>query len=302
MMESFESLRNSLETLIKGLGHLYNAEEAKSVSKILLTELTGESWFELTQRLDQAIPASLQSNIQTAYNRLRKHEPIQYVLGKAHFYGRNFLVSPDVLIPRGETEELMVSIRDRIMKEGKDLTYIWKILDIGTGTGCIPISLKLELADLNRRSHISGLDVSLEALEVARDNANLYKVDIQFDQQDILKANKHAFDMLDIIVSNPPYIPQSESAEMHANVTEYEPELALFVPDNDPLVFYRKITLLAVNWLKPSGMLFFEIHEDMGNEMLKLFKKEYWESPTLQKDIHGKDRILMAKKKMSYTQ
>ena len=223
--------------------------------------------------------------------RLLALEPIQYIIGEAHFYGREFIVNPGVLIPRGETEELIVWIRDSL-KHGK--TY--SILDIGTGSGCIPISLEKELWEKGIHSQVTGIDVSDKALEIAKQNAQRHESKVAFIQQDIFKADKNTFSNLDIIVSNPPYVMEKEKAEMHDNVLKYEPELALFVSDDDPLIFYRKNNKKAQEWLVKGGWLYFEINEALGTEMVDLMEAAGYSAIELEKDLHGKDRMVRGQK------
>ncbi|MEZ4848098.1 MAG: peptide chain release factor N(5)-glutamine methyltransferase [Bacteroidia bacterium] len=223
--------------------------------------------------------------------KLLKLEPIQYIIGEAHFYGREFIVNPAVLIPRGETEELVVWIRDSL-KRGKTCS----ILDIGTGSGCIPISLEKELLEKGIHSQVSGMDVSEKALKVANQNAHRHESNVAFIQQDIFKADKNTFSNLDIIVSNPPYVMEKEKAEMHDNVLKYEPELALFVSDDDPLIFYRTIAKKAQEWLVKGGWLYFEINEALGAEMVDLMEEAGFSAVELKKDLHGKDRMVRGQK------
>jgi len=219
------------------------------------------------------------------FDRLKKGEPIQYILGKAPFYGHEFLVNSSTLIPRNETEELV----HLILKENKSTGL--KVLDIGTGTGCIPISLALEM----QQAKVYGLDISEEALDVARKNAKQLHTDVIFLKSNILEELPPIED-LDILVSNPPYIPEKGKAEMHPNVLDFEPGLALFVPDQDPLLFYRVIAEKGKKLLKPGGKLYFEIHEEFGAEVLSLLEEKGYVELRLLKDLNGKDRMITAKK------
>lgn len=262
-------------------------EEAYMLARLLL-----ETWDEkfISQpdfELEQVEIEALRSRVK----RLLKDEPIQYILGKAHFYGRDFLVNPSVLIPRRETEELLVWVRDSIKKAGMAEP---NILDIGTGSGCLPISLELELKELGIKSEVSGMDISHTALEVARENAALFKSAVNFKEGDILNKEAGALGEWDIILSNPPYVPEAEKEIIAKRVKDHEPGLALFVPDKDPLRFYKKITQLASSHLSPAGLLFFEIHEDYGKEMIELLERYGFTEIMLKKDMQGKDRLIRA--------
>ncbi|MBS1533866.1 MAG: peptide chain release factor N(5)-glutamine methyltransferase [Bacteroidetes bacterium] len=217
---------------------------------------------------------------------LSSEVPIQYLLGQTEFYGLPFEVSPAVLIPRPETEELV----DWILSEVKDLQNA-KILDIGTGSGCIPILLAKHLP----LAKVSAIDVSEAALHIAQKNAEINAVKIDFLLQDILQAEK-LNDTYNIIVSNPPYVRELEKAEIRANVLQHEPHLALFVPDNDALKFYRKIAELAMHSLSSKGKLFFEINQYLGKETAELLTKIGFEQIKLRKDIYGNDRMMRAVK------
>lgn len=213
--------------------------------------------------------------------RLLAKEPIQYILGTSHFYGLDFKVSPAVLIPRPETEELV----DLIVKSKP--TGV--LLDIGTGSGIIPICLEKHLNDVS----VHGLDVSTAALSIAAENAFANDVDVHFFECDILQE-EIPLDNLDLIVSNPPYVLESDKEEMEAKVLEYEPGLALFVDDSNPLLFYKRIIKLALTHLKANGQLFFEIHEEFGQEILNLLSE--FKSAEVLKDLQGKDRFIRAVK------
>lgn len=227
---------------------------------------------------------------------LKQQKPIQYILGETEFYGLNFKVNEHVLIPRPETEELV----DWIVKchsERSEESQI-KILDIGTGSGCIAISLAKNLP----HAKVYALDVSKEALTIARENAEINKVDIEFIEVDILKLSEDSFlwedvalrqmGLFDTIVSNPPYVRNLEKAEIKPNVLDNEPHLALFVEDENPLQFYKAITKFAVKNLKPKGQLFFEINQYLGQKTKALLTKANFEAIELMKDLSGNDRML----------
>ena len=214
--------------------------------------------------------------------RLLTNEPIQHIIGETEFYGLPFLVNSNVLIPRPETEELV----DLILTQTKNNPL--HILDIGTGTGCIPITLKSNLP----LAHISAIDVSEKALETAIKNAVLNKVDVNFYQKDILTNSLTDLPQFDIMISNPPYVLESDKLKMSKNVLDFDPELALFVEDTNPLLFYKRITTLAVEKLNQNGHLFFEIHENFGKETKQLLIDAGFTSITIVKDMQGKDRIV----------
>ena len=216
--------------------------------------------------------------IKQIINELKENKPIQYILGEAEFYGLKFKVNKHTLIPRPETEELV----DWILKEDFN-----SVLDIGTGSGCIAISLAK-----HSTAQIAAIDNCEKALEVAEENAKLNKVNIKFCTQDILQST--SFLNLDLIVSNPPYILESEKQNMKANVLQYEPHLALFTPDKDPLLFYKKIGSLAAKSLNCGGKLFFEINEQYGTEILKMLSKIGFVDIAFKKDINDKDRMIKA--------
>jgi len=222
----------------------------------------------------------------TAANLLVQYHPIQYIIGKTYFYNGVFNVTPSTLIPRPETEELV----DLILKS--NTTSNLRVLDIGTGSGCIAISLAMSL----NQAQVTAFDVSQEALEVAKSNATLNEAEVQFILKDILATDK-LLEKFDIIVSNPPYVRNLEKVEIKPNVLNYEPYLALFVEDNDPLIFYRKITELAIEGLTNSGMLYFEINQYLGIETVEMIKKfQVFKTVELIKDMYGNDRMIVAKK------
>ncbi len=214
--------------------------------------------------------------------RLLNNEPLQYVTGIADFYGRKFSLSSGALIPRPETEELC----ELIINENNISQP--KILDVGVGSGCIAITLAAEL-----KGTVLGIDVSDDAIAIAENNSEELQVEVDFLQSDILKDSLPADD-LDILVSNPPYIPYQDQEKMRANVLRYEPELALFVRDENPLVFYKRIAELGIQGLKPNGRLYFEIHESFGNEVKDYLEKFGYLEVRIHKDMQGKDRMISA--------
>lgn len=276
--------------LLAQLSPIHGAEEANMLVRLLLEHCTGIPAFELVRDPSLGFPPNTLEQAQNGAARLLAHEPIQHITGIAHFYGREFIVSPDVLIPRRETEELVERVKSVELTVKSWGQKPVSILDVGTGSGCIAITLALELGHLP--TQITGWDVSEAALAVARKNAANLGAQVAFRQGDILMANPDEFEGLDIIVSNPPYVTQSEKAELAPNVRDHEPGLALFVEDHDPLLFYRKIAQLGKSWLKPGGMLFFEINERFGQETIDLLESMGYGQVELRKDLGGKDRMV----------
>ena len=222
--------------------------------------------------------------------RLLNQEPIQYILGSTSFYGLPFIVNPAVLIPRPETEELVEWILKIFALNRQPTTdNRQQLLDIGTGSGCIAISLAKNLPDV----HVSALDVSAKALEIAQLNAQQNGVQINFICQNILETTK-LDQQFEVIVSNPPYVRELEKHEILPNVLEHEPHLALFVTDEDPLLFYRKIGDLAIDSLTPSGSLFVEINQYLGEATVQLFFQIGFTQVELKKDLYGNDRMIRA--------
>jgi release factor glutamine methyltransferase len=241
------------------------------------TDILSEKKIELDQDQNDRLRDFLQ--------RINLHEPIQYILGEAEFYGRRFTVQPGVLIPRPETEELVKLALQLAPKISS------RVLDIGTGSGCIPITLKLECPN----SEVFATDISDQALLVSRQNARHLRADVKFFKSDILKEPLPVAD-LDIVISNPPYITEGEKAAMSKNVLDHEPSLALFVSDNDPLIFYRGVAVKAFDAMKNDGILLTEINERFGKEVKNLFTGIGYSEVEVVKDLFGKDRIVKGKK------
>tara|TARA_B100000678_G_scaffold115582_1_gene96731 strand:- start:20617 stop:21498 length:882 start_codon:yes stop_codon:yes gene_type:complete len=274
----------------------------------LFPETEVESFFYLLteaylekKRIQLALEPELEINeeqleqFQKALGRLLQQEPIQYILGNTEFFGYPFQVNQHTLIPRPETEELVAWIIEDVKNKNqenshhKPLNSKITILDIGTGSGCIPISLAKELP----YAKISSIDVSKEALQMAQRNAELNEVEVNFIQQDILTTESLP-EKYDVIVSNPPYVRILEKEMMHQNVLDFEPDLALFVENENPLIFYRKIAQLAKEALTENGTLYFEINEYLPEEMKSLLKGFGYKEIELKKDIFGKNRMCSA--------
>jgi len=259
----------------------YGEDEARQLSKILLIHELDISFEQIL--IDQSFEADRSSleSLHTRVELLKSFVPIQYVIGEAHFYGRSFKVDSNVLIPRQETEELIREILIDNNREGL------KILDIGSGSGCIGITLGLEL----NKAKVTALDVNAKALHFTEKNAERFNLPIQCLLEDVLGL-KHLPDQYDIIVSNPPYVTEGERTEMHENVLEHEPYSSLFVTDEDPLIFYRRIIALSKTALNPNGKLYFEINEHFGADMIRLCESFDCTRVNLMKDLNGKDRFI----------
>ena len=240
----------------------------------------------MLQRRQEPTPPGLSDKVQQCLERLLRHEPLQYVLGEASFYGRDFKVTPAVLIPRPETEELV----QRIIKTYQHQSQA-RFLDIGTGSGCIPITLAAELPT----AQVWGLDISEQALAVARANAEALQQDVTWLHQDILQEMPALeVNSLDAVISNPPYVLEKEKALMRENVLAFEPHLALFVPNEDPLLFYWRIAQVAMELLKPGGRLFFEINEQYARQTTSMLQGLGYLEVQLFQDLRGKDRMTEA--------
>ena len=235
------------------------------------------------------IVANILSDLKNCIKRLKNEEPIQYILGKTEFYGFPFLVDKNTLIPRPETEELVTWVVDEAAKLQSYKDAKLSILDIGTGTGCIPISLAKHLPNAT----ISAIDVSKNALKVAKQNAVLNDVKINFLLKDILKT-ENLNQLFNVIVSNPPYVRELEKAAIKNNVLENEPHLALFVEDENPLIFYKKIAELAKTHLTKNGLLFFEINQYLGKETVLMLEEKGFKNIELKKDLFGNNRMIKA--------
>ncbi len=284
-MTIFEAGKN----LSGELGGIYQHREAVNIAHIVIEKITGLTKTERLIHKQAVITEAQKIQLQNFTQQLIQHKPVQYVLQEAWFAGMKFYVDEHVLIPRPETEELVETILAGINTPvEKNLS----ILDIGTGSGCIAVALKKKLPG----STVHGLDISEEALSIAKKNATANKVGVDFFQTDILNIDPlKRFPVFDIIVSNPPYIQQSEAGEMLSNVLKYEPHGALFVPDEDALVFYRYIADFALQYLKhEKGKLYFEINEIMREQITGLLKQKGFSEIQFKKDLQGKDRMMWA--------
>ncbi|PWV45024.1 peptide chain release factor N(5)-glutamine methyltransferase [Chitinophaga sp. S165] len=282
------TIQTAFTQIITALAPIHDQREAANIAHIVMEHVTGLSRMDRIVYKDRELTAEQSSQLQDALKALQEHQPVQYVTGSSWFYGMELQVNANVLIPRPETEELVEWIVQDV-RNSKLLNC--RILDIGTGSGAIPIALKKELPT----AIVWAVDVSEGALDTARNNSRLQKLDVHFEQVDILNTMMtSALPTFDIIVSNPPYICQRESADMQEQVVAYEPSIALFVPDDDALLFYRAIGLLAKEKLNPGGALYFEINEAFGQETAALLRGQGYVGVEIKKDLFGKDRMVKA--------
>jgi release factor glutamine methyltransferase len=292
-------LKNYKNTFLQELSTLYEEQEIESFFYIILEKLHGLKRIDLALNPQKVMDGVHLKKWKNIVSELKKQRPIQYILGETEFYGLRFLVNENTLIPRPETEELVELIIESTNYELRNTKL--KVLDIGTGSGCIAISLAKHLAT----SEVFAIDVSEKALAVAKKNSELNDVKVNYINVDILKINDlkelathnpQLATQFDVIVSNPPYVRNLEKSEIKPNVLEYEPHLALFVEDTDALLFYRKIAELAHKNLNPNGKLYFEINQYLGNETIELVESFGFKNVKLIKDIYGNDRIISCEK------
>ncbi len=275
------------QQLLQKLETLYEKREASNIANWVMEHITGLSRMDRIVQKNKHLNDQELQELTSQTDQLLQSVPIQYVLNEAWFAGLRFYVDPAVLIPRPETEELV----DWILKDDieKDFRHF---LDIGTGSGCIPISLKLK----KQEAYVLSVDKSADALQVAKRNAIQLNATVNFKQLDILDETKwKCLPPFDCIVSNPPYIQDSEQKNMALQVTAHEPSLALFVPDDDPLIFYRKIAMLGKTHLTENGAIYLEINQDFGQEVIALYQQLGYQTQ-LRKDLMGNDRMVKASK------
>jgi release factor glutamine methyltransferase len=267
---------------------IYDQQEINSIKYLVLSDISNLSKAQLRAFQDKELSEDAAEKLQNIISRLQTGEPVQYILGHTEFYGLPFKVNPSVLIPRPETEELVEWVLSEVRGQKSE---VGSILDIGTGSGCIPITLKKHLP----QTQVSGLDISPAALQTAMQNALLNEVEVEFIEADILnppiaiRNTQYA-----IFISNPPYVTEHEKQDMHQNVLSHEPHSALFVPNADPLLFYRAIADFAVEHLQPNGLLFFEINENLGKETVELLAAKGFKDIELRQDMRGMDRMIRA--------
>ena len=280
----------TLTDLAKRLTSYYDIQEARGIVRLLLSDLYGMSLTDICVGALDRLTEEQTQQIEDAMFRLEKGEPVQYVTGKAHFCDRTFLVSPSVLIPRPETELLcqLIADNDQAVTGNGEI----RVLDMGTGSGCIAITLALSM----QNASVEAWDVSAEALNMAKSNAESLGVSVSFEQKDILGLDENKVERCyDIIVSNPPYICNKEAAQMEHNVLDFEPHLALFVPDEDPLLFYSAIARFARQALKVGGALYFEINPLYADALCSMLSSLGFANVTIHVDQFGKQRFISAK-------
>lgn len=273
---------NRVSTYIRqSLRDFYPPQEAKSLTMMICCDLLGYEAVDVYLGKDINLSESKQQELENILARMRKNEPIQYIRGVADFYGLRFEVAPGVLIPRPETAELV----ELILEENQDAVAV---LDVGTGSGCIAIALSRHLP----KAKVTAWDVSDDALAIARRNNELLGTSVVFERRDVLTYEGEG--TFDVIVSNPPYVTEAEKPGMDANVLDWEPELALFVPDDDPLRFYRRIALLGKTLLTPDGKIYFEINRAYGGATVRMLEEMGYRHIRVLKDLFGNDRIITA--------
>ena len=285
-MFAFMTIQEAAHNCISQLKKIYEEGEAVAISNLVMENVTGISPNSRLLQKQNLLTTEQEIKLNKIVHRLLTHEPVQYVLNEAWFAGFKFYVDKNVLIPRSETEELV----EWIITNCKFPIDTLKILDIGSGSGCIPVILKRKL----RRADIWSCDISKEAIEVAKRNAATLGTSVNFVQLDFLdKETWNQLPLFDIIVSNPPYIPERDKEQMQANILKYEPPTALFVSDNDPLIFYKAIAEFGKTHLNKPGHIYLEIHEMLGDAVTKLLEQNGY-STELKKDMQQKDRMLKA--------
>lgn len=263
----------------------YKEEEIHSICRLIFVDVFHYTNIDIHIKKHENLPESFADKFYDIVTRLKQGEPIQYITGMTEFAGLPFSVNPSTLIPRPETEELVQWIKERVPCKAR-------ILDIGTGSGCIAVSLAHFFPD----SLVTAIDLSETALEVARHNALLNGARVVFKKADIFRYEKEEWDKYDLIVSNPPYVRLSEKSSMQRQVVDFEPSQALFVSDEDPLIYYRKIAEFGCRQLRPGGLLFFEINEALGAETVALLGESGYSDLELKKDIFDKERFVKGKK------
>ena len=279
-----KSVGKVIKSFKNELTAIYPLTEINSIIEIVFEHVLGFSKTDLLFNAERSFTEVELENLQNILTRLKNNEPVQYVLGRTVFFDLDFNVKPGVLIPRQETEELV----DWIIKDAAKAIGL-NVLDVGTGSGCIAISLATNLNQAN----VSAYDISEIALEIAQSNAKLNKLELNFQKKDILTQQQTTeYQKRDIIVSNPPYVLEKERNLMEKNVLDFEPKLALFVENDDPLLFYKAIVNYSKLNLKKGGKLYFEINEAYGNEIMKLMTDEGFKDIELRKDLSGKDRMV----------
>ncbi len=296
---SYMTYRNVYDYYIKELTSLYDQQEAESISAWIFEDMLGLSKIQMVLRGQDTISEVKANDLAYILLRLLKGEPLQYILGYTYFHGLKIKVNRQVLIPRPETEELVAwIIKDYV--QNQSCTF----LDLGTGSGCIAIALKRNLP----HAMVTAVDLNEQALLVALENAEIHQAAVNFLKLDLLHLDKKPepfppsssavysglSNTVDVIVSNPPYIPQAEAASIHRNVIGFEPPVALFVPDDEPLIYYDAIARLASQWLSPGGAVYLELHPDFASDVAALMNRYGFYSIRVNNDLQGKQRMLKA--------
>lgn len=299
------TIQHAYQEFHRQLQQVYDTREAENITSWAIEHVTGLRKIDMVIQKTKALNKDHEEQLRKCLGELLLQKPIQYVLNEAWFGGMKFYVNENVLIPRPETEELVEWIVEEVrnMKHEVQGTRYevrsglkggMSVLEIGTGSGCIPVTLKKRLPELV----VTSVDISKDALDVAKKNAATFNIEINFLQVDFLNPEQRdKLPDFDLIVSNPPYIPENDMLTMSSNVLEFEPHLALFVNDADPLLFYRHIADFASKHLKPSGRIFLEIHTELGEEVCSVFRNKGYLSVMLKKDMQGMDRMLMVVKR-----
>ncbi len=285
-----KTIKDVFAAFKQGLNEVYDTNETEALTLLVISEISELSKAIIKAFPEKELPIEQIENLVSILSQLKTGKPIQYILGKTEFYGLTFNVNQSVLIPRPETEELVEWVLSAV---NNNKLIGGNIIDIGTGSGCIAISLKNNLPAFT----VAAIDISAEALQIARSNAELNNAEVKFIEGDILNVTPEIERLkADIIVSNPPYVTLHDKTQMHSNVTDFEPHTALFVPENDPLLFYREIAVFASAHLSQNGLLFFEINESFGNETVELLTANGFINTELRKDMSGRDRMIKASK------
>jgi release factor glutamine methyltransferase len=278
------TIQDARKKIIEEISNLYEGSESSNIAQLALehvTQLPKLDWIKKQELLNH----TQQKSIEAIIERLKKHEPIQYIISACWFAGMKFYVDKNVLIPRPETEELV----DWLVKDCKSEARHFKILDIGTGSGCIAITIKKKFPGVE----MWACDVSDSALTVARMNADRFETAIDFVALDFLNAEERKqLPNIDFIIANPPYVPLKDKNPMKKNVVDYEPHLALFVSDEDPLVFYKEIADFGKKHVHPGGRIYLEIHEELGERVKNLFLETNYSEVEIKTDMQGKDRMV----------
>jgi release factor glutamine methyltransferase len=284
------TIKDAFASFKLGLTAIYEGQEIEAITLTVLTEVLSTSKATVKAFPERELTITQKEEANTILSQLITGKPLQYALGYAEFYGLKFMVNPATLIPRPETEELVEWVLQSVASGGLTGSDLY-VLDIGTGSGCIAISIKKNLP----AAQVSAIDISAGALQTAKQNADLNNVDINFIEADIL-SSPHITRHPQLIISNPPYVTLEDKKRMHTNVTDFEPHTALFVPEDDPLLFYRAIADYALENLAEDGLLFFEINESSGKETVALLESKGFKNVELRQDMSGRDRMVKATK------